>query len=261
MPRPPISTGTWEAMDALDRMGLTGNTILVFTSDHGEMFGAHGRCAKYIFYEEAARVPFLIRWPGKIPPKLVSHGLLGTPDIMPTLLSLLNLPIPDSVEGLDLSSHARGSGGSAPDAAHMQGMGTTAAWTDGTEWRDLRDHEYTYAIYRRDGHELLFHHHSDPYQVHDLDGERPAARCGIIERTPEPGARSTTTRSNLALDIATIGPVIAISFRRPAASSKTSPRWKRFAPSGSLHDRWHRSVAGGTTLPRFAYDTQVPRRY
>jgi hypothetical protein len=62
-----------------------------------------------------------------------------------------------------------------PNAAHMQGMGTTAAWTGGTEWRDLRDHEYTYAIYRRDGRELLFHHHSDPYQVHDLDGERPAA--------------------------------------------------------------------------------------
>ncbi len=161
-------------LEALDRMGLAGNTILVFTSDHGEMFGAHGRRAKYIFYEEAARVPFLIRWPGHIPPKLTSDVLLGTPDIMPTLLALLHLPTPSSVEGVDLSRHARGEANSGPVAAHMQGMGTTAAWADGTEWRGLRDHEYTYAIYRRDGRELLFHHRSDPYQMRDLSGEKSA---------------------------------------------------------------------------------------
>ncbi len=162
-------------LEAVDRLGLADNTIFVFTSDHGEMFGSHGRRAKYIFYEEAARVPFLIRWPGHIPAKLTSDALLGTPDIMPTLLSLLNLPIPRSVEGADLSSHARGEAGSAPDCAHMQGMGTTAAWTDGTEWRGLRDAEYTYAIYRRDRRELLFHHRSDPFQMRDLSAEPSAA--------------------------------------------------------------------------------------
>ena len=161
--------------EALDRMGLAGNTILVFTSDHGEMFGAHGRRAKYIFYEEAVRVPFLIRWPGHIPAKLTSDALLGTPDIMPTLLSLLNLPVPSSVEGVDLSRHALGQGTSTPDAAHMQGMGTTAAWSDGTEWRGMRDHEYTYAVYRRDGRELLFHNRSDPFQMRDLAEEKSAA--------------------------------------------------------------------------------------
>jgi arylsulfatase A-like enzyme len=160
---------------ALDRMRLADNTILVFTYDHGEMFGAHGRRAKYIFYEEAARIPFLVRWPGHVPAKLTSDALLGTPDIMPTLLSMMNLPVPRSVEGADLSRHALGQGGSGPDAAHMQGMGTTAAWTDGTEWRGLRDHEYTYAVYRSDGRELLFHHRSDPYQMRDLAPERSAA--------------------------------------------------------------------------------------
>ena len=47
---------------AIEEMGLDDNTIFVFTSDHGELFGAHGRRAKNIFYEEAIRVPFLIRW-------------------------------------------------------------------------------------------------------------------------------------------------------------------------------------------------------
>jgi arylsulfatase A-like enzyme len=162
-------------MQALDRLGLAENTILVFPSDHGEMFGAHGRRAKYIFYEEAARVPFLMRWPGHVAAKLTTDALLGTTDIMPTLLSLLNLPVPRSVEGMDLSSVALGQSTKTPEAAHMQGMGTTAAWTDGTEWRAMRDHEYTYAVYHRDGRELLFHHRSDPYQMRDLAEEKSAA--------------------------------------------------------------------------------------
>jgi len=153
---------------ALDDTGLAANTILVFTSDHGEMFGSHGRRAKLIFYEEAARVPFLVRWPARIRPKQVSDTLLGTPDIMPTLLSMLGLPIPRTVEGVDLSRHALSQGGAGPEAAHMQGLGTTAAWTDGTEWRGLRDYEYTYAIYRRDGRELLFNNRRDPYQLRNL---------------------------------------------------------------------------------------------
>ena len=43
------------------------------------------------------------------------------------------------------------------------------------EWRALRDHEYTYAVYRRDGRELLFRHATDPYQMHDLSGEKSVA--------------------------------------------------------------------------------------
>lgn len=162
-------------MEALESQGLADNTILVFTSDHGEMFGAHGRRAKYIFYEEAARVPFLVRWPGHIPAGLQSDAPLGTADIMPTLLNMLGLPAPRGVEGADLSRHVLGKGGRTPDAVHMQGMGTTAAWADGTEWRAMRDNEYTYAVYRRDGRELLFRRTTDPYQMHDLAGEKSAA--------------------------------------------------------------------------------------
>lgn len=162
-------------MKALDDAGLSDDTIFVFTSDHGEMFGSHGRQAKLIFYEEAARIPFLMRWPGKIPAKSVSEALLGTPDIMPTILSMLNIPIPRAVEGIDLSSHALGKGGHDHEAAHMQGMGATAAWTDGTEWRALRDHEYTYAIYHRDRKELLFNNRQDPYQMTNLADDRANA--------------------------------------------------------------------------------------
>jgi arylsulfatase A-like enzyme len=162
-------------MDALDAAGASNNTILVFTSDHGEMFGSHGRMGKYNFYEEAIRVPFLVRWPGKIPAKTVSEALFGAPDIMPTLLSLMGLPVPRAAEGYDFSRHVLGQGGAAPGAALLQGMGTTAAWRDGTEWRAVRSHEYTYAVYRRDRYELLFHHRQDPYQLVNLAGDRSHA--------------------------------------------------------------------------------------
>jgi arylsulfatase A-like enzyme len=142
-------------MKTLDELGVADNTILVFTSDHGEMFGSHGRRAKYIFYEEATRVPFLVRWPSRIPKKTVSEALLGTPDIMPTLLSMMDLRSPRSAEGFDLSAHALGNSTSQPEQSILQGMGTTAAWQDGAE--------------------LLFDNLKDPYQLRNLAGEKSEA--------------------------------------------------------------------------------------
>jgi arylsulfatase A-like enzyme len=168
---------------SIDELGLRENTILVFTSDHGEMFGAQGRRAKNIFYDEAARVPFIIRWPGHIPAGRVSDACLNTPDIMPTLLSLAGLPIPGEVEGMDLSHCALGQAGPEPEAAFLQGMGTTAAWRDGHEWRALRDKQYTYAVYRADGQELLFDNQADPYQTCNLaqDAAYAAVLSGFRE--------------------------------------------------------------------------------
>lgn len=158
-------------LGAIRDLGLEDNTLLVFTSDHGEMFGSHGRRAKYIFYEEACRVPFLVRWPGHVR-QGATDTLLSTPDIMPTLLGALHLPIPRAVEGADLSGNLTGGSSRGPEAVYMQGMGTTAAWRDGTEWRALRDRQYTYAIYHRDRHELLFDNQADPYQMKNLAGDR-----------------------------------------------------------------------------------------
>jgi arylsulfatase A-like enzyme len=155
-------------LDAIDEAGLRENTIFVFTSDHGEMFGAQGRRAKNIFYEEAVRVPFLLRWHGHTPVGHTSDVCLNTPDIMPTLLSLMGLPIPEKVEGTDLSHCAFGDTGREPEAAFMQGMGCTARWEDGYEWRALRTKRYTYAIYHADGSELLFDNLADPYQKKNL---------------------------------------------------------------------------------------------
>lgn len=161
-------------LDAVDRLGLRDDTIVVFTSDHGELFGAHGRRAKNIFYEEAVRVPFLIRWPGKTQPGAVCDACLNTVDLMPTLLSLLGLPVPDAAEGMDLSPLVLGRACEEPEFAYMMGTGATADFRDGYEWRAVRDKRYTYAKYRADGEELLFDNTADPYQTVNLAASEPA---------------------------------------------------------------------------------------
>ena len=107
-------------MKAIENLGLSDDTIFVFTSDHGEMFGAQGRKAKNIFYEESVRIPFLIRWDNQISNGHTTDVCLNTPDIMPTLLAMMDLPIPEDVEGTDLSPAAFNQSFDEPHAAFMQ---------------------------------------------------------------------------------------------------------------------------------------------
>ena len=132
------------------------------------MLGAHGRRAKAIFYEEASRVPMLVRWPRAIKAATQSDVCLSTVDVLPTPAGLMNLDYPPDVEGMDLSHCLLGQPGPEPQAAFMQGTGAVAIWEDGHEWRALRDKQFTYAIYRVDGKELLFDHLNDPYQMTNL---------------------------------------------------------------------------------------------
>ncbi|RYX86195.1 DUF229 domain-containing protein [bacterium] len=166
-------------LQALEELGLSDDTIVIFTSDHGEMMGAQGRRAKGIFYEEACRIPFLLRWPGRVPVH-ATDALLSTVDILPTLCGLLDLETPATAEGIDLSAIAKGDDGPQPEAVLLQGTGAIAIWEDGHEWRALRNKQYTYARYLVDGHELLFDHQNDPFELHNLATE--PAHAATLER-------------------------------------------------------------------------------
>jgi arylsulfatase A-like enzyme len=154
-------------MAALEALGAAEDTIVVFTSDHGEMFGAQGRRAKLIFYEEAAHVPFFMRWPGRIAAGSKVACAAGVVDVLPTLCGLLDIAAPSDVEGRDLSAQACGAPG-GPEMSLLMGCGATAAWEDGHEWRAARDGRYTYARYLVDGTELLFDRQEDPFQMRNL---------------------------------------------------------------------------------------------
>lgn len=161
-------------MAMVEELGIADNTIIVFTSDHGEMFTSQGRMFKLTFYDEAARVPFLVKYP-PLHTQGTSDVCLNTPDISPTLLGLMGLhdDIPAEMEGSDLSFILRNEEGVEPEFALMQGMGHTFQWINGYEWRSIRDKRYTYAKYRVDGAEFLYDRQTDPYmkqnQVNDKD--------------------------------------------------------------------------------------------
>ena len=161
-------------VNAVKALGLDGNSIFVFTSDHGEMFGAHGRRAKNIFYDEAARVPFLLRYSDSLAAGC-NDVCLNTVDIMPTLLSMMGLPVPDSVEGTDRSEEIK-NGPDTESGALMMGTGPTAIFGNGREWRAWRTNRYTYAVYRADGSEYLFDNRNDPFQMKNLSEDCPTKK-------------------------------------------------------------------------------------
>lgn len=146
--------------------GLFDNTVIVFTSSRGEMFGSHGRRSANIFYEEAVRVPFAVCCGEKLHRARVNTPL-NTPDIMPTVLSLLGVKTPDGVSGRDLSAAAYGKKTDSPVGSLLLGTGPAAIWGDGREWRGIRTEKFTYAVYLGGG-EFLFDNIDDPLQMNNL---------------------------------------------------------------------------------------------
>jgi len=155
-------------MNCLKDEGIEDETILIYTSDHGEMFGSQGRVYKLTFYEEACRVPFIVQWKDHVPANSLSDACLNTPDIAPTILGLLGLEVPNEMEGMDLSRQAMGKKGEEPAFSLLQGMGHTYRWIDGSEWRAIRGKQYTYARYLVDGSEHLYDNLNDPSQRNNL---------------------------------------------------------------------------------------------
>jgi arylsulfatase A-like enzyme len=83
-------------MAALDESGLAENTVVIFTSDHGEALGDHGMWSKGPYhYDGVIRVPFLVRWPGKTTPGSKHQGVTSLLDLAPTILDIAGEPIPE----------------------------------------------------------------------------------------------------------------------------------------------------------------------
>jgi arylsulfatase A-like enzyme len=84
---------------ALDKAGIADNTVVVFTSEHGDLLGDHGMLEKRSFYDEAARVPLLMRVPWLSTGQTDVGGSVGQIDLVPTLLDLLGQPVPGHLQG------------------------------------------------------------------------------------------------------------------------------------------------------------------
>ena len=144
----------------VDRM--TGNnTVVVFTADHGEMLGDHYLWRKSLPYDGACRIPMLIRAPERfgIQPRAVIDRPVGLEDIMPTVLDMAGVDVPDTVDGRSLLPLLRGE--DAPWRPHIQVQCSTG-------FQCLTDGREKYAWWTADGREQLFDLVADPHECHDL---------------------------------------------------------------------------------------------
>ena len=117
-----VDTHVGTILNTLADCGLWDNTIIVYTSDHGDMLGSHGLAAKSVMFEEAVRVPLLIRLPGQAAPRRTAAAMSQI-DLVPTLLDLMGQQIPAHLQGRSLRAALEGTGRPMPEDVFIEWNG------------------------------------------------------------------------------------------------------------------------------------------
>lgn len=154
-------------LNALDANGQAENTIVMFVSDHGDMVGQFGMVYKltYCGYDTLMKVPCLVRWPGQIEAGSVNTSLNSSVDVMPTLLDLAGMDIPEGVDGESIGGIMRGERDVAREEIFTDLMSRGMMLRQGTwkfvlNWKplggDVRDLDELYNLA------------DDPYEEHNL---------------------------------------------------------------------------------------------
>jgi arylsulfatase A-like enzyme len=167
---------------ALDRTGLAETTIVVFTADHGDYLGSHGRVQKGDLHEESVRIPLLVRWPTVLRPQALSGQVAALVDLAPTLLDLIRVEIPKHMHGRSLAPALRGEG------EHVLEDGAIIETGSGV---GIRTANHLYGLpFQPENRQLalqphyFFDLHADPYQLHNLagSGEHPEVAQALDAR-------------------------------------------------------------------------------
>ncbi|MCL5269070.1 MAG: sulfatase-like hydrolase/transferase [bacterium] len=166
-----------KVLNKLDELGLADRTIVVFTSDHGDMAGSHGCVAKDMpaFFDYLIRVPLIIRYPGRVKPGTRVSELVTSMDIMPTLLDYAGAPIPAGIDGRSLRPLLEGQTAPWREWAYGEreypapvNMKTTQFMIRGKRWKYWWNQDPTL-------HERLYDLEADPLERRNLAAD-PAHR-------------------------------------------------------------------------------------
>ena len=158
-------------MDALDRLGLRENTIVVFTSDHGYHLGEHGYYQKMTLFENSDRMPLVISYPGQRTKGQVTNSIVEMIDFYPTLSKLAGLSVPEHVMGKSIipvlenaSTVVRESALSEVNNEYMSRFMTpTYGYT-------IRTCKYRYTRWEKGGPDMIefYDREADPAEMHNL---------------------------------------------------------------------------------------------
>ena len=158
-------------LDALERSGQTGDTLIVFTSDHGEFLGDHHSWGKRSWYEGPGHIPMLVSWPGHVPEGQRRSQLVGHEDLISTFLTAAGLPVPDGAMGVDLLPLCRDASSASRDIYcaqfHEKDHGLYVAIE--ANWK--------YMVSAADKTELLFNLADDPDELTNRAADPAAAEA------------------------------------------------------------------------------------
>lgn len=149
---------------ALDETGLADNTLVIFTSDHGELLGDYGLYQKWLPYDAAIRVPLIVRFPGRVEPGSLSDSFVDLNDILPTVLDATAVDYPGD---LSLSGESLFASQPVKDRSAQ----FTEYSFENRRWISIRTNRYKYNYYYGGAREELFDLTSDPHETVNLLAE------------------------------------------------------------------------------------------
>ncbi len=177
-----VDDGIGEVLDYLDQKGLADNTIVVYTSDQGFFLGDHGWYDKRFMYEESAKSPLLIRWPGHIKPGSVNNDLVLNLDFAETFLDAAGVDVPDDMQGRSLLPVLAGN--------------TPSDWRKSIyyhyyEFPAVHSVRRHYGV-RTDSHKLIYYYNIDEWELFDLDKD-PGEMTSVFDAAEYSGVRAELT--------------------------------------------------------------------
>ena len=165
---------------ALDALGIADDTIVCFCADHGDMLGSHGLIGLQLPWDECVRVPFVVRWPARVPRARRVSTFVNLADLLPTLLSLCGTAParhPAGIQGHDHAGVILGADDAGPDTVFLSDTFPCHQRYGHEPWRAVRTRRWLYARYP-DRTWLLYDMLDDPYQLRNLrdSAEHQSAR-------------------------------------------------------------------------------------
>jgi arylsulfatase A-like enzyme len=163
-----IDDNVGKILKTLREEGLIDNTLIVFTADHGDLCGEHGRLNKGVPYEGSAKIPFLLYCPGKVKGGTVVDEALSNVDFLPTTMKLLDVSYDGKVDGRDAASLFRGEESKWEDIAFIRSTGRSGS--DGAAWISAITEDLK-LVYSTNEEPWLIDLKSDPNELTNLFGE------------------------------------------------------------------------------------------
>ena len=186
-------------VECLQRQGTFDETIFVLNSDHGEMLGNHGFVEKCLMYEESVRVPCLVSWPVAIPERQRVAAPLGGVDLVPTLLELARVPVPETMDGRSLAAEI--TAGREPQPAPVF---AEIASGEALYRRQHEPEQFAAHVMVRDGDWKYVWNRFDADELYRLD-EDPAEMNNLVE-APAAGPRIERMRRLITGMLGNTGP-------------------------------------------------------